>query len=152
IVIVVCLTPLAASAQQPSSSAPSSSATAERTYDAEVELMREDMRAKRKQIIAANVNLTEVEAAQFWPVYDRYVAEMIKINDRRYALIKDYAHNYDTLTDDQADAFIEQWVTFDEDDTQLRLQYLPEFQKVISHKKTAMFFQVDRRVGMMINL
>ena len=96
--------------------------------------------------------LTEAEATKFWPVYDRYVAEMIKINDRRYTLIKDYAKNYDNLTDDQADNFIEQWVAFDRDDTQLRLQYIPEFQKVISHKKTAMFFQVDRRVGMMINL
>ena len=152
IATLVCLTHLTVTAQQPSSSAPSESATAERTYDAEVELMRQDMRAKRKQIIAANMPLTEAEATKFWPVYDRYVAEMIKINDRRYTLIKDYAKNYDNLTDDQADNFIEQWVTFDRDDTQLRLQYIPEFQKVISHKKTAMFFQVDRRVGMMINL
>jgi len=152
IATLVCLTHLTVTAQQPSRSKPSDSVTSERTYDAEVELLRQDMRAKRKQIIAANMPLTEAEATKFWPVYDRYVAEMIKINDRRYTLIKDYAKNYDNLTDDQADNFIEQWVTFDRDDTQLRLQYIPEFQKVISHKKTAMFFQVDRRVGMMINL
>ena len=154
ITTLACLTHLTVTAQEPVSNLPkpSDSATSERTYDAEVELMRQDMRAKRKQIIAANLPLTEAEATKFWPVYDRYVAEMIKINDGRYALIQEYAKNYDSLTDDQADNFIEQWVTFDRDDTQLRLQYIPEFQKVISHKKTAMFFQVDRRVGMMINL
>jgi hypothetical protein len=43
-------------------------------------------------------------------------------------------------------------VTLDHDDTDLRLQYIPEFQKVISHKKTALFFQADRRVAMMISL
>jgi hypothetical protein len=36
--------------------------------------------------------------------------------------------------------------------TQLRLKFIPEFEKVISRKKTAMFFQIDRRLGMMIEL
>jgi hypothetical protein len=126
--------------------------TADRAYDADVELMRQDLRAKRKQVIAANMPLTTAEATAFWPVYDRYIAETIKINDRRYALIKDYAKNYDTMTDDQAETFISGWVACDRDDTDLRLQYIPEFQKVISHKKTALSFQADRRVAMMISL
>jgi hypothetical protein len=143
---------LTATAQQPSNSDQGDSVTADRAYDADVELMRQDLRAKRKQVIAANMPLTTAEATAFWPVYDRYIAEARKINDRRYALIKDYAKNYDTMTDDQADAFIKGWVTLDRDDTDLRLQYIPEFQKVISHKKTALFFQADRRVAMMVSL
>jgi hypothetical protein len=43
-------------------------------------------------------------------------------------------------------------VTLDGDNTQLRLKYIPEFEKVISPKKTALFFQVDRRISMMIEL
>jgi hypothetical protein len=143
-------------AAQPSTAPPSpdtnENATADQANDANVQLMREDIRSKRKKIIASNMTLTDAEAAKFWPVYDRYIAEARKINDQRYALIKDYAKNYDTMTDDQADDFIERWLAYDSDDNQLRIRYLPEFQKVISHKKTAMFFQVDRRVGMMLNL
>jgi hypothetical protein len=150
--ILVCLVHRTAAAQQPSNPDQSNSVAADRAYDANVELMRQDLRAKRKQVIAANVPLTEAEATKFWPVYDRYIAEAVKINDRRYALIKDYANNYDTMTDDQADAFINGWVGLDGDVSQLRLQYIPEFHKVISHRKTALFFQVDRRVAMMISL
>jgi len=74
------------------------------------------------------------------------------VNDARFALIQEYAKNYDTATDEQADSFIKRWIAFDQDNTQLRLKYIPEFEKVISLKKTAMFFQIDRRVSMMIEL
>jgi hypothetical protein len=43
-------------------------------------------------------------------------------------------------------------MALDADNTQLRLKYVPEFEKVISPKKTAMFFQIDRRVSMLIEL
>jgi fructose-specific phosphotransferase system component IIB len=126
--------------------------TTQQAIDTDIQLMRQDIRSERKKIIAANLPLTETEATKFWPVYDRYIAETIKINDGRYALIKEYAQNYQTMTDDQADSFIKRWLGFDQDNTQLRMRFIPEFEKVISHKKTAMFFQMDRRLGMMIEL
>jgi hypothetical protein len=43
--------------------------------DANMQLMREDIRSERKKVIAANMPLTETEATKFWPVYDRYIAE-----------------------------------------------------------------------------
>jgi len=65
---------------------------------------------------------------------------------------KRVAPNYQTTTDEQADSFIKRWLTLDQDKTQLRVKFIPEFERVISHKKTAMFFQIDRRVSMMIEL
>jgi hypothetical protein len=103
-------------------------------------------------VIAANMPLTDTEATKFWPLYDRYIAETVKVNDGRYALMKEYAQNYQSMTDAQADSFIKSWLAFDTDNAQLRLKYIPEFEKVVSHKKTAMFFQLDRRLGMMIEL
>jgi len=126
--------------------------TREQANDANIQLMRQDIRAERKKIVAANMPLTETEATKFWPLYDRYIAETIKINDNRYALIKEYAQNYANITDAQADSYIKRWVALDGDNTQLRLKYIPEFEKVISHKKTALFFQIDRRLTMMVEL
>jgi len=126
--------------------------TAEQVSDANVQLMRADIRSERKKIVAANLPLTETEAMKFWPLYDRYIGETIKVNDVRYGLIKEYAQNYEAMTDVQADSFIKRWVALDGDNAQLRLKYIPEFEKVISHKKTAMFFQMDRRLAMMIEL
>jgi len=126
--------------------------TEEQVNDANIQLMRQDMRSQRKKVVAANLPLTEAEATKFWPVYDQYIAETIKVNDARFALIQEYAKNYDTATDEQADSLIKRWIAFDQDNSQLRLKYIPEFEKVISLKKTAMFFQIDRRVSMMIEL
>lgn len=140
-------------AQQPApSNKQNATMTAEQANDANIELMRQDVRAERKKIVAASMPLTETEATKFWPVYDRYVAETIKVNDVRFALLKEYAQNYETTTDAQADSFIKRWLALDQDNTQLRLKYISEFEKVISHKKTAMFFQIDRRISMMIEL
>ena len=114
--------------------------------------MRQDIRSERKKIVAENLPLTETEATKFWPLYDRYIGETIKVNDSRYALIKEYAQNYQAMTDAQANSFIKRWLSLDGDNTQLRLKYIPEFEKVISPKKTAMFFQIDRRLYALIDL
>jgi hypothetical protein len=145
-------TPPTSAQQSPPSSQGKENATAEQVNDAYMQMMRQDIRSERKKIVAANMPLTETEATQFWPVYDRYIAEAIKVNDVRYALIKEYAQNQETMTDAQADSLIKRWVALDGDNTQLRLKYIPEFEKVISRKKTAMFFQIDRRIAMMIEL
>jgi hypothetical protein len=126
--------------------------TEDQVNDANIQLMRQDIRSERKKVVAANLPLTETEATKFWPVYDRYIAETIKANDVRFALLKEYAKNYDATTEQQADSFIKSWLAFDQDNAQLRLKYIPEFEKVVSHKKTAMFFHIDRRVSLLIEL
>src|SRR6516164_11856700 len=101
--------------------------TAEEANEADIQLMRQDIRSERKKIVAASLPLTESEATKFWPVYDRYIAEAIKVNDVRFALIKEYAANYQTITDDQAESLIKRWLALDQDSTQLRLKFIPEF-------------------------
>jgi len=139
-------------AQQPAPAAPAKQMTAEEANEADIQLMRQDIRSERKKIVAASLPLTESEATKFWPVYDRYIAEAIKVNDVRFALIKEYAANYKNMTDAQAGSFIRRWLTLDQENTQLRLKYIPEFEKVISPTKTAMFCQIDRRLAMLIEL
>jgi hypothetical protein len=120
--------------------------------DQDVQLLRKDVRSQKKQLIAANLPLTDAEAVKFWPLYDQYTAETTKINDTRFALIKEYAANYSSLTDAQAESLITRSIGVDESFVQLRLKYVPIFQKVLSGKKTAMFFQMDKRVALLIDL
>ena len=138
-----------ASAQQ---TAAEDKAAAEKATDDAVQLLRQDIRSDRKQLVAANLPLTDTEATKFWPVYDRYTAEVTKLNDSRYALVKEYAQNYRTLTDAQADSLIKRFLASDEAVAQLRTKWIGEFEKVISSKKTATYFQIDRRLGMLIDL
>ena len=120
--------------------------------DQEIQLMRQDIRAQRRQIVAANLPLSTEESAKFWPVYDQYIGETIKINDGRYGLVKDYAANYSTMTDAKAADFIRKWIESDKSMIDLRLKYVPIVEKVLSMKKSAMFFQIDRRTQLMIDL
>ena len=122
------------------------------SVDQDIALLRKDIRSDKKQIIAANLQLTDAEAPKFWPVYDQYTAELAKINDTKVAAIKDYAANYSTLTNDKALALTRQIIEIDESMGQLRLKYVPIFSKVISGKKTALFFQLDRRLTMLVDL
>lgn len=120
--------------------------------DQDIELLRKDIRSQKRQMVAANMKLTDKEAEQFWPIYDQYTAELVKINDKKYAAIKQFAENYDTLTDDQAESLTKPPIEVDGSVAQLRLKYIPIFRKVLSGKKTALFFQIDRRLVMLIDL
>jgi hypothetical protein len=121
------------------------------SLDEEIALMRSDLRSNRKKVIAANMKLTPDEAQWFWPTYDQYIDELVNINKAKYDLIKEYMQNTN-MTDEQADSLSKRWVEVDESVSQLRLKYIPIFRKVLSAKGTAMFFQLDRRVQMMIDL
>lgn len=120
--------------------------------DQDVQLLREDIRSERKQIIAANMGLTDAEAVKFWPVYDQYAAELAKLGDARYALIKEYAQTYDAMTDAEADSLLKRATALDEQQVQLRTKYIPKVRAVLPAKKTALFFQLDRRISLLIDL
>jgi hypothetical protein len=115
-------------------------------------LLRKDLRAEKKKIIAMNVPLTEQEATKFWVVYDQYAGEMAKHYDDFYAVIKEYAANQKTLTDAQAVDMVKRWSTIQVELAQTRQKYVPLVEKVIPGKKTALFFQVDRRLYALMDL
>jgi len=120
--------------------------------DQDLDLLRKDIRSQRKQLIAANLNLTDAEATKFWPVYDQYVSELIVINDKKFGLIQEYADNLGKLTNEQSLSFIRRWLDADIEIAQLRQKYVPIVSKVLDGKKSATFFQLDRRIAMMIEL
>ncbi len=120
--------------------------------DEDIQMLRKNLRSQRKQVIAANMKLTEAEAAKFWPVYDQYVSELVRINGTKYDLIKQYVQSQGQLTDAQADSAVKQWIGVDQAVGDLRMKYVPLFHKVLSPKNTALFYQVDRRIQLMIDL
>jgi hypothetical protein len=117
-----------------------------------VDLLRKDVRSQKKQIIAENMQLGDAEAVKFWPVYDQYAAELSKIYDVKIALLKDYADNYSTMTGDQAENYIRKRAEVEQSIMQLRLKYMPAFRKVLSGRETALFYQIDWRLGLAIDV
>lgn len=130
----------------------SADSIADAITDQQLALLRRDIRSIKKQLIAANLTLTDSEATKFWQVYEQYSAETEKINDTRAAIIKEYSNEYGTLTDDQADSLIRRWLDADIEQTKLRQRYVAIFRKVLPGKKAATFFQLDRRISTMIDV
>ena len=137
---------------QAAQTVPGADAQPKAASEQDIQLLRADVRAKRKDLTAQNMTLTPDESTKFWPIYDQYIQETIKVGETRWALIKYYAANYNTLTDAQAQDFIKKSGAVDQQFTALRLKYVPIFEKVISPKKAALWYQIDRRLDLMINL
>ena len=127
-------------------------ASAQDPVDEDIKLFRKDLRSLRKQIIAANMVLNDNEAEQFWPLFERYTQELVARQDRKYALLKEYAQDYLTMTDAEAEQYIRGRASVDQAILQVRLKYFPVFRKVLSGKSTALFFQLDWRLGLIMDL
>jgi len=139
-------------AQGTSSQSSAADNTADAKTDQQLTLLRRDIRSIKKQLIAANLTLTDSEATKFWQVYEEYSADMGRINDTRTAIMKEYSDGYGTLTDDQADNLIRRWLDTDIEQTKLRQRYVAIFRTVLPGKKAATFFQLDRRISTMIDV
>lgn len=120
--------------------------------DKDIDLLRKDIRYQKRHIIETNVPLTDAEAQKFWPVFDRYTAELVGINNDKYALIKTYAESYDTMTDAQAEDWAGRVLKLDAEVAALRQKYWPDFRKVLPAKKAALYEQVERRTQMVIDV
>jgi hypothetical protein len=115
-------------------------------------LLRKDVSSMKKELIAANVTLTDSESTDVWQVYEQYSAELSKVNDRRTAILKEYSQEYNTLTDDRADDLIRRWLETDIEQAKLRQQLAGIFRTVLPGKKAAAFLQLERRISMMMDV
>lgn len=119
---------------------------------ADLEIIRTELRADKRKTTAETLKLTDAEAAKFWPIYDKYIGELTIINNSKYGLIKEYSERFGQYNDKQATDFIVRWLDVDVRASKLRSKYVPIVDKVLPGVKTATFFQIDRRLAMLINL
>jgi Spy/CpxP family protein refolding chaperone len=143
---------LAAQTKTGAQSSPDGAQDSVQISDLDIELLRKDLRSQKKQLVAANLKLTDDQATKFWPVYDQYIAEQVKIHDQKYALIKELAASWGSISDAKAEDMTRRALAVDQQVTQLRIKYLPNFIKVLPGKQVATFFQIDRRLQMMVDL
>jgi hypothetical protein len=120
--------------------------------DEDIILLRQDLRAKKMQVIGQNMSLTDAEAQKFWPIYNHYVKELQEVNNQKYALLKQYAQMWGTMTDQDAMIYVRNWLEADGQAQALRVKYVPVVNQVLPGKKAATFFQLDRRLNMIIDL
>ena len=120
--------------------------------DADIALLRQDIRAMKMRVIGENLSLNDTEAQKFWPIYKHYADDLHEVHNEKYALLKQYAEMWSTMTDQDALIYVRRWMEVDQDAQALRLKYLPVVTQVLPGKKAATFFQLERKLVMMVDL
>ena len=119
--------------------------------EANNQIVREKLRADKKLLLAENMQLTDAEAAKFWPVYDAYQAEQAKLADRTAAVIKEYAANYKTMTDPVADKLLTEMINIEKDRVKQLETYRPKFAAALPATKLARYYQLEQKIRSVIN-
>ena len=104
------------------------------------------IRADKKLFIAENVQLTEVEARAFWPVYEKYQDELFLLRAHTMKLINDYANAYGKMDNVIAKSLLDEYMTIETLGLKLRQTYLPKFRNVLPDVKTVRYYQIENKI------
>ena len=106
------------------------------------------MRADKKLLVAANMDLTEDEAKGFWPVYDAYQKELQQLNGRLEKAIKSYAAVYEqgTVPNETAKQLLDEALAIEEAEVELKRAYVPKLEKVLPMSKVARYLQIETKI------
>ncbi len=110
------------------------------------------LEAEKRSIVAQYMQLSDAEAAKFWPVYEAYQADLAKIHERMRILLEGYAADYrdDTLTDAKAKVLLDAWLAVERDDAALRGSYAPRVMEALPIKKAARYLQIENEFKLMM--
>jgi len=111
-------------------------------------IVMEKVRADKKLLVAANMELTEQQAAAFWPVYEAYQKDLAALNNRTGDAIKNYAaaYNQGAVPDDVAKKLLAEVLAIEGDELNMRKSYVPKFEKVLPAAKVARYYQIENKI------
>lgn len=114
----------------------------------DMQILAQKIKADKKLVVAANMQLTEDEAKGFWPVYEAYQKDLQGINKRLVATIKNYAEAYNKgpVTDETAKKLINEAIAIEDAEVKLKRSYVPKLEKVIPGMKVARYLQIENKI------
>jgi len=124
----------------------------EKNVEEYIQLLRADVRQQKSQIMGAMMQLNSDEAAKFWPIYKEYESELAKLNDVRVANIREYADNYQNLTDVKADELARRAFDYQKQRSALLTKYYDRVKASLGAVQAARFAQIEDQLLMIIDL
>ena len=124
----------------------------EKNIQAYIDLMRADVRQQKAEMLGAIMLLSAADAAKFWPIYNEYDTALTKLNDHRVANIKEYARNYNEMTDAKADELILNALAYQKQRSELLEKTYGRLKQAVGATTAARFVQVEHQLLMIIDL
>jgi len=122
------------------------------TTDDMIELLKSDLKTNKKAIITESMAFTETESKAFWPVYNAYEIELEKLADKRINNLKDFADNYEMMSNEKADKIIKTAFEFQSARVKLNESYYKKFATAITPIRAAKYMQIEDQIQNMIDL
>jgi hypothetical protein len=113
-----------------------------------MDILREKVKADKKLIVAANMDLSDTEGKAFWPVYDAYQADLKKLNDRMAKAIVAYADAYNKgpVPNETAKKLLAETLDIDAAEVSLKKSYVPKLEAVLPEAKVARYIQIENKI------
>ncbi len=109
----------------------------------EVDFMQAAIGMQKKEAVAQFVHPTEAQKDAFWGLYDQYEAAR-KINGKkRIELLEQYAKQYSSMTDEQADKFMKELITLQTSTDKLIVTYYKKVKKATSPIVAMQFYEIE---------
>jgi hypothetical protein len=121
------------------------------TIDDYLEVAREVLKTEKKAIVAEAMLLSGTESVPFWEMYNEYNAELYKVHTKRVNIIKEFAVNYESMTDAKADELWNNTMAYQSELLKLNKTYYKKFKKILPAGKAALYFQVENKIAALIN-
>ncbi len=131
---------------------PTPKQTQEANLKAYIGMMRQDLKKDKVSILTQMMDLDPDEAAKFWPVYNEYDQALIKLADERIALIRLYADNYETLSDEMALKIAVGMMDVESRRVELRKEYFPRVSKALTAKDAVRWLQIEAQIEKVVDL
>ena len=118
-----------------------------------MEILRQKIKTDKKLVVAANMQLSDAEAKNFWPVYETYQADLQKLNRRLAELIVAYAEAYNKgpVPDATAKKLLNESLAIEDAQVKLKRSYVPKLEKVLPAMKVARYIQIENKIRSVIN-
>lgn len=129
-------------------------AVAQQMSDSNMEILKQKLKADKKLIVANNMDLSEAEAKQFWPIYDAYQKDLEQVNQKLGQTIKDYADafNKGSIPDNTAKKLLGDALSVEEQETKLKRSYSEKLEKVLPYTKVARYIQIETKIRSLIKM
>jgi len=117
-----------------------------------LEIIHEKLKADKKLTVAKYMELTESEAAKFWPVYQEYQTDLRGSNEKLRKLLESYATDYrnKSLTDEKAKKLLDDWIVIEQEDGKRRSTFAPKVLAALPAKKAARYLQIENEFRIML--
>ena len=117
-----------------------------------LEVLKSEIKTDKKAIITETMGFTEKESQAFWPIYNEFEHELSKLSDKRISNIKDFAANYDVLSDEKAKQLIETAFDFQDDRLDLNKKYYKKFAEALGPIAAAKYMQLEYEIQLLIDI